>query len=254
MSRSIEISQITIPIDKVAQMSACQRYTYYILGHVFNEMMSLQKLVGFAIPKHEDMRPCRRNAEIAQLLLLFRLAASKIYEFRATVNSKEVKSALTDLVFSEAPHLRDELTQFNRAVSGAAWLERMRNGMGFHYPKFQQWEQYTTPDQTWVDDIVYIGEQSGNTFYDASASVAMHWMFDNYRDLATADSFGPLVSELIRLIKQINRLIEAMVGTMVMAIAPNDPAKPVGKILGPDHDKVTLPFWTHLAHIRHRKG
>lgn len=252
-SRSISISEIRIPIERVAALTPHQRYSYYLLGHVFNEMMSLQKIIGFAIPKHDDIRPARRNAEIAQLFFLFRLAASKIYEFQAAVNKKEVKVALDELVFAKTPQLRDLLRNFNKAVSGAAWLSRMRNGMGFHYPEFSDWETYTTPDDTWVDDLVYVGRESGNTFYDASASIAMHWMFDKYRNFEPATSVNRLADELIDLIKQINSFAETMVGTMITNLIPDGDANFVGKIIAPEHDKVSLPYWTHLAHMKRPK-
>lgn len=252
-SRSILISEIRIPVERVTGLTANQRYSYYLLGHVFNEMMSLQKMIGFAIPKHDDVRPARRSAEIAQLLFLFRLAASKIYEFQASVNRKEFRVALDELVFSKSPQHRDLLRDLNKAVGGATWLSRMRNGMGFHYPMFTEWEAYTTPDSTWVDDLVYVGQESGNTFYDASASVAMHWMFDKYRDIEPAKAFDRLADELIELIKQINSFAETMVGTIITNLVPDGDAKPIGRFIAPEHDKVSLPYWTHLASMKHRK-
>lgn len=249
-NRSIKIQQITIPIERVAALSAQQRYAYYVLGHVFNEMMALQKLVGFAIPKHRDARAHRSSPETAQLFLLFRLAASKIYEFKNIVNGKEMKLSLDELVFSEEPQLRDEIKKFNKSVSGAAWLSRLRNGMGFHYPSFEEWIPYTTPDSQWSDDIVYVGEQTGNTFYDASASVALHWMFDKYRDEHVRDAVMPLVDELIDMIKQLVNFLEAAVSVIIVGLVPDVTPKELSKILAPEHDQVSLPYWTHLAHMR----
>ncbi|WP_157201675.1 hypothetical protein [Massilia sp. Root418] len=252
-NRSIKISKITIPVDKISSLSAHERYTYYVLGHVFNEMMTLQKLVGFAIPKHNDSRAPRKSAEFAQLFMIFRLAASKIYEFKNIANGKEVKTSLDKLVFSKEPRLLDELRKFNKSVSGAAWLTRLRNGMGFHYPQFDEWVPYTTPDSGWVDDIVYVGEQTGNTFYDASASVALHWMFDKYRSENVRDSVMPLVDELIDMIKQLVNFLEAVVSTIILTLVPDAAPQPLGKMLAPEHDKVSLPYWTHLAHMRRTK-
>jgi hypothetical protein len=242
----VKLFELRIPLERVSTLTAHQRYTYYLLGHIFNEMIALQKIIGFALPKHDDIRPARRNAEIAQVFFLFRMAASKIYEAQAAINSKEVRDTLNELVFPFSPDLRDSLRALNKAVGGATWLSRMRNGMGFHYPKFSDWKTYTTPDTNWVDDVVYFAEQSGNTFFDPSATVAMHWMFDKYRDYEAAESVDLLVNELIDLIKQINEFTNVMVTEIVIKMVPNRKRQPVGTVIAPEHNKVVLPFWTHL--------
>lgn len=252
-NRSVTINQLVIPVERVAALTPHQRYVYYLLGHVFNEMMTMQKLVGFAIPKHDDIRPVRRNAEIAQLFFLFRIAGSKIYEFKKTINRPEIFEALDELVYSSSPDSLLLLKEFNKAVAKAQWLGRMRNGMGFHYPTFQHWDSYTTPNEKWIDDIVYWGNENGNTFYDASATVAMHWMFDDYPGMEVPYSVRPLADELIGLIRMINNLTQDLVGTIVENLIPDGQATEAGKILGPEHDKVTLPCWTYMKHIKDRK-
>lgn len=252
-NRSVAINKLVIPIDRVAALTPHQRYVYYLLGHVFNEMMTMQKLVGFAIPKHEDVRPVRRNAENAQLFFLFRIAGSKIYEFQKTINLPEIWTALNELVYSKSPASLGLLKQFNQTVTKAEWLKRMRNGMGFHYPTFGHWSSYTTPDDKWVDDIVFWGNEYGNTFYDASATVAMHWMFDEYPGMDMPHSVRPIADELVDLIKMINNLTQDLVGTIIENLIPDGRATEAGKILAPEHDRVTLPCWTFMKHLKDRK-
>lgn len=245
-SKSLKLLELKIPLESVSSLTANQRYAYYLLGQIYNEMMVLQKIIGFALPKHDDIRPARRNAEIAQVFFLFRMAASKIYEAKRAINRKEVYSSLDELAFPSSPNLRDSLRSLNKAVSGADWLSRMRNGMGFHYPSFQDWEEYTTPSETWVDDVVYFGEQSGNTFFDSSASVTMHWMFDKYRDFKPTESVDLLVSEIINLIKQINEFTSSTTAAIINRLTPDEQIKLVGNVIAPRHDEVTLPYWTVL--------
>ncbi len=245
-ARSLEILEVRIPLDSIQALSPRQRYSYYLLGHIYNEMMALQKIVGFALPKHDDVRPARRNAEIAQALFLFRMAASKIYEAQAAINRREVQDTLGELVFAHKPELRESLRSLNKAVGSAEWLSRMRNGMGFHYPKFSDWEPYTTPDANWVDDVIYTGEQSGNTFFDSSATVAMQWMFAEYRGYEAAESVDLLISEIIQLIKQINAFSNLMSAEIVVRMLPEGGSTLKAKVVAPEHDKVSLPYWTYL--------
>lgn len=243
----VEIRKITIPVEIIANLNAQERYAYYILGHIFNELMTLQKLVLVAIPKHDEITAVRNNAEIAQLLLLFRLSGSKIYEFHSTINCQEVGAALRTLIFPERPDLRDALKSLNKAIDGARWLRRMRNGMGFHNPSFKEWMKYTTPNDEWVDDIIFVGKHSGNTFYDASASVAMHWMFDEYRNIPPQDAFEQLVGELIELMKKLNGVVEEILGTFVTSVLPGAVAQPAAVVDAPRLECVSLPYWIQFA-------
>jgi hypothetical protein len=245
-SKSVKIYELRIPLEKISSLTAHHRYAYYLLGQIYNEMMSLQKIIGFAMPKHDDLRPARRNAEISQVFFLFRMAASKIYEAMAAINRKEVRDTLNGLVFSSSPSLRELLSELNKAVGGADWLSRMRNGMGFHYPKFSAWESYTTPDNNWTDDVVYMGERSGNTFFDSSANVTMHWMFDKYRGYQAAEAVNLLVDEMIDLIKKINEFTNLVVVEIVTKLISHEEPTLAGTVIAPEHDKVALPYWTFL--------
>jgi hypothetical protein len=244
--KSLKIFELRIPLERISALTPHQRYAYYLLGQIYNEMMALQKIIGFAVPKHDDIRPARRNAEIAQVFFLFRMAASKIYEAKSAINRKEVYSTLNEVVFPHSPELRDSLRALNKAVSSADWLSRMRNGMGFHYPAFADWETYTTPNSAWVDDMVYFGEQSGNTFFDASASITMHWMFDKYRNLNPTESVDLLVNEMIDLIKQINEFANLTTAIIINGLTPEGEIKLAGQAIAPKHNQVTLPYWTYL--------
>jgi hypothetical protein len=222
------------------------------MGHIFNELIVLQKMVGFSLPKHDDHRRERRSAEIAQAFFLFRMAGSKIYEAQTSINSKEIQSSLNSLVYAKAPQIRELLKQVNKAVSGAAWLTRLRNGMGFHYPSFADWKKYTTPTPDWIDDYVYMSSESGNTFFDASASVAMHWMFDEYRDVPASDSIEPLIEEMVTLIRLMVDFTNAAMAEIVSTVLQEAGVVPVGKVLAPANNSVGLPFWIHLKDKRGR--
>jgi hypothetical protein len=38
---------LSVPLTAIKKLSDEQRFAYYLLGHIFNELMCLQKLVGF---------------------------------------------------------------------------------------------------------------------------------------------------------------------------------------------------------------
>lgn len=178
-TRSVEMYPLTVPLDTVKRLTDERRFAYYLLGHTFNELICLQKLVAFALPKHDDHRPARLRPELGQAMFLFRLASGKIWEAsRAIRDNKELASALRDDVLPRMDKGKEWLKELNAAINSARWLSPLRNGMGFHFPTFERWSTHVVPDESWVDDVVFLGDKSGNTYYDAADTVAQAWMFE----------------------------------------------------------------------------
>jgi hypothetical protein len=120
--------------------------------------------------------------------------------------------------------------------------------MSFHFPNFDKWKNYINPDDSWVDDHVFLGRQSGNTFYDAADSVAQHWMFDQYGLPNVRDAVDPLISQMIDLLREMNTFLEDVLGILIAEVILDGGGekKYVGRVLGPQHDLVSIPFWTAM--------
>lgn len=249
-NRSVDMYEIRIPLNAVKQLSHEDRFSYYLLGHIFNELMSLQKIVGFALPKHNDTRPARVRPEHAQAMFLFRLASGKMWEAIETIRkNKQLSSTLRNLVLPKMPGGSDRLKALNASINAAPWLSPLRNGMGFHFPTFERWESHVVPDASWEDDYVFLGEQSGNTFYDASDAVAQGWMFSQYGHQNVREAVEPLISQMIALLGEMNTFLEEAIGTFIGEVLMDGKLKRrhLGKVIGPQHDKVVVPFWTAMV-------
>ena len=196
---------LTVPLEAIKKLSDQQRFAYYLLGHIFNELMCLQKIVCFSMPKHDDSRPARLRPELGQAMFLFRLASGKIWEASESIRkNKELATTLREDVLPRMPSGSARLKALNKAVSGAAWLSPLRNGMGFHYPTFERWSSHVVPDVSWVDDVVYLGDKSGNAYYDSAETVAQAWMFEQYGATDLNDAVDPLVTEPSRITSEMN--------------------------------------------------
>jgi hypothetical protein len=253
-NRAVDIYEIRIPLDAVKKLSVEDRFSYYLLGHIFNELMSLQKIVGFALPKHDDSRPARVRPEHAQAMLFFRIASGKIWEASQTIRSnKQLASTLKNLVLPKMLDGPTRLKTMNAAINAAPWLSPLRNGMGFHFPTFKDWESHVIPDATWEDDYLFIGSQSGNTFYDAADMVAQSWMFSQYGLDNIREAVDPLIRQMIDLLGKMNTFIEDVLGVFISEIILDGKAQKehVGKVLSPQHDRVFLPFWTSMPSENH---
>ena len=247
-AHSVEMYQVRIPLGVIKKLSDEDRFSYYLLGHMFNELMTLQKIVGFALPKHDDQRPARVRPEHAQAMLMFRLASGKIWEAVLAINSKTLATTLRTLILPKMVDGPTRLKAVNVAIANAQWLSPLRNGMGFHAPSFEDWKPHIVPDDTWVDDVVVMGNQSGNTFHDAADTVAQAWMFSQYGLDDVKDAVDPLINEMIELMGLVNTFLEDCLSIFIGVVMLDGPLvrQPIGKVLAPQHEKVFVPFWTSM--------
>jgi hypothetical protein len=140
------------------------------------------------------------------------------------------------------------LKALNVAINEAPWLSPLRNGMGFHAPAFEDWKSHVTPDESWVDDFVFLGDQSGNTFYDAADSVAQSWMFSQFGVTKVRDAIDPLISQMIELLRAMSTFLEDCLMVFIGEVIFHGQVtrEYVGKVLSPQHDQVSVPFWTAM--------
>ncbi len=176
-SRSVEMYALTVPLDAIKRLTHERRFAYYLLGHTFNELMCLQKLIAFSLPKHDDHRPARLRPELGQAMFLFRLASGK------------------------------------------------------------------------VDDVVFLGKKSGNTYYDSADAVAQAWMFEQYGAQDLRAAIDLLIEEMISLLRLMNSFLEDALGAFIAEVIMDRPSSPqlVGKVLAPEFERVAIPFWTAIS-------
>ena len=250
---SVEMYELKVPLAAIRKLSNEQRYVYYLLGHMFNELMFLQKLAGFAVStmnKHTDRRPARANPEQAQALFLFRMSSAKVWEAVETIRKKDMSMVLRTDIFPHMPDGQSRLDDLNATVSAAKWLPEIRNGMGFHFPTMERWKDFVTPADDWVDDSVYLGPGSGHTFYDGSDAIVKHWMFSQKKGMVPKEGVVPLINEMIELLTKTTNFLEDVMGAFVAEFLlkgkGQGKAKMVGKIQAPQYHSVTLPFWVSM--------
>jgi hypothetical protein len=248
-SQSVEMFILTVPLSAIKKLYDEQRFAYYLLGHIFNELMCLQKLVSFSLPKHDDNRPARLRPELGQAMFLFRLASAKIWEASESIGkSKELAKALRKDVLPKMPDGLARLKALNKAVNDAPWLSPLRNGMGSHFPTFERWRKHVVPDESWGDDVIFLGDKSGNTYYDAADTIAQAWMFEQYGAVDLTTAVNPLIGQMIDLLSMINSFLEDALGTFIAEVILDGSVtqQAVGKVLAPEFKSVDVPFWTAM--------
>lgn len=255
MPNSVSVVEISVPLSRLRELSDEQRYAYYLLGFVFNELICLRKLISFSFQQRgDDMRPVRLNAETSQTLLLFRVACAKVWEAHKKLNSKEVSSVLRRDVWPHWPGGPDALKKVNKAVDDADWITRVRNGIGFHYPTMAQWKPYITPTEQWVDDVIYAGPETGNHFYDASESVARHHMF-GFETAMEGEEVRRIVEEMIDLLGAMCNVVEGCISCFVgeHLVDAGKMGAQVHPVYAPKYEAQRIPFWTEMSSMKKKQ-
>lgn len=103
-----------------------------------------------------------------------------------------------------------------------------------------------------MDDLVFLGDKSGNTYYDAADTVAQAWMFEQYGAVDLRNAVDPLIGQMIDLRRIMNSSLEDALGVFVAEVILAGPATPehVGKVLAPEFERVSIPFWTAMPSRR----
>ncbi|SCX61764.1 hypothetical protein [Nitrosospira sp. Nsp1] len=246
-TRNIPIYEIRIAVSAIETLTPHQRYTFYLLGHIFNELMCLQKLICFASPGHCDSRPIRKLPETAQAFFLIRVAACKVWEAKKALKHKKTRIVLEASVL---PHMTEGQKRFEGLLStieDAGWIGKMRNQFGFHYPCFTQWERVTTPTKEWIDDSIFGSERSGNTFYASSEAVAREWFFRQSDMIKPHFTVESMIDMMVDVLKNMNRFLEDVIAVYIADVLHVDTYQDAGEISGFDFESITIPFWTHLS-------
>lgn len=248
-NQPVAMRELRIPVTDILRMTEQERFSYYVLGHMFNELNCLQKLIAFAMPKHDDTRPARLGPELAQAMFLFRLGCGKIWEAHGRINNSiEVVKTLRERVFPKMPTGPARQRELNRAIGAAPWLSKLRNGMGFHFPSFDDWAHLIKPDETWVPDSIFFAEMTGNTFYAASESIAQAWMFGLHGAADIRAAAEPMIEQMIELLRLCSSFLEDVIGVLVAEVVLSDvrPPELVGEVNAPEFESVSIPFWTAM--------
>lgn len=246
--KPVAVQRITVSSDRVLALSPEERYAYYLLGHFFNELMLLQKLLAFALPKHDDNRPLRQQPEMGQALFLFRIAAGKMWEAKLALN-REVLSVVLRLSFLPLiPNGADRLKLWQRRVADAAWLKNLRDGHSFHYPAFKDWRPLLEGTGDWHDDEIFMSGESGNVFHAGADSMAQQWMFGQLNPENPRGAVVPMIDEMIKLLGQVNSLVEDLLGAFVTErlLGAGVVSESLGSVASPAFQSVSIPFWTHM--------
>lgn len=254
-SRKVQLKRTTIPKELLAPLSDEHKYQYYLLGLMQNDLVLFRKLMGYSIPKSNTVgafHEWKFQTEIAQALMIFRLAVGKVSEVMKELNKSRLKNTLEE-IFSSKPEVRLKWDTFNDALQSSGEIQRLRNKISFHYPTHGDWAKAMKPWSSDGDDeYIFHGENDGAIFFDGSEGVAQRWIAEEFdgntlSKEAAAKKLLDLMKTWIELVRAASEFLDTCIDVFLSMYVfkgqkvKTETSKPIRV---PTHHSVELPFWT----------
>lgn len=244
----LTVQVVRVPISAVKALTPKDRYAYYLLGHMFNELMFLQKLLIVTMRQSEKPTPPELCAGNAQALIVFRIAAGKLWEAWQVMTSSELSHSLRESFLPLIEGSKERWKELSKTVSEQPYLKDLRNKQSFHYPRFREWEELLEPRDDWADDLVFASAESGNLFFDGAESYAQEWMFsqDRRASRSTSERVDQLLGGLVTLMTTFTRFVEEILSAFVheRLMGGSMKAESLISVAAPPFSALAFPYWT----------
>lgn len=136
-----------------------------MVGHIFNELMLLQKWVHISRKPPGKPGP-QEDAAIGVTMFLIRLLSAKVYEalHEDALTKNSVAEILRTDYFGHVPGLNAAWEAVLTRYAKMEWLGWVRNKGGFHYMNAAQWAP-GLEDSMCDGAYAYVGRRYGDTYY-----------------------------------------------------------------------------------------
>lgn len=260
MTSKFKIKRIKVPFGALERLSAPERYSLFILGHIFNEIMALNRMVLLCQPKDTTLRSNAVQAGFGfNGMFYLRLLAGKLYESTLVLRAKEVSAFLTTHCF---PHLKFDgvatLKKFNQKTSKCKWLNAARNGHSMHYPTFEQ----THPTLQRLQEggagfEFFVGDRHGETLFWSSDVLASAAFASEANSLDHGEGLKQISDDLYEISQLLLKLTAESINAFVVHHWRGDKkysnavkVRDVSKFEIPDFSRFELPYFIFVEKLQ----
>lgn len=130
-----QLAALSLTKSQLDQIPADERLFYFMAGQLHNDINILTKLLTAAINelKLVNKEPPKRSAAIAQVLLLLKLTAGRLYEGHKMINETfSAKSFLKKYKAEMSSATFGSLDTMNKYFGGGSAIQRIRTKFAFH--------------------------------------------------------------------------------------------------------------------------
>jgi len=160
-----EVQRLELSADALRALDPHRRYVFALVGHIFNELILLQKWI------HVSRRPPghpgpQEDAAVGVTMFLVRLLSAKVYEalHGDALRKENIAAVLRTDYFSNVDGLNDRWQSVLAQYEKLEWLGWIRNKGGFHYMNENQWAP-SLVDSMCEGAYIYTGKRFGDTYF-----------------------------------------------------------------------------------------
>jgi hypothetical protein len=189
-----DLQKLEIDATRLRALPPRERYVFALTGHVFNEIMSLQKLLEAAKPKRA-IHEFETEGRVGLSILLIKLLAGKVHEAMDYLTRHSVTIVLSRDYFSSSEQLHERWDSAVARYKALGWLKTIRNTASFHYMNASQWKDLSNDDLC-SEAHAIVGKRYAQTFFHWQDIVANFSMMKVVNADAPFDGFATMLDEL----------------------------------------------------------
>ncbi len=165
-----EVQRLELSGDGLRKLTPQGRYVFALTGHIFNELMLLQKWIHVSRMAPGNPGP-QQDAAVAISMFLLRMLAAKTHEALDVLKKQSVSDVLRTDYFANVNGLAAQWDATLDAYSNLQWLGRVRNRGAFHYLNCAQWTPVLN-DELCEGAYMYVGKRYADTYFHWSEMAA----------------------------------------------------------------------------------
>lgn len=237
-----ELHRLDLNADKFRAIPARDRYVFALAGHIFNEVMTLQKLLMTAKPK-PGAHPFETEGAAGMAILFLKLLVGKTHEAMSTLTRQSVAHILRDSFFHRHGGLQDRWEAAVARYEALEWMGKIRNTAAFHYMRAGQWPEHAD-EAMCTEAHVIVGKRYSQTFFHWQDALAALSMMKHVNGDDPIEGLGLMIEELGGVAGDLCEcLANGLQAYMVEVLTIDGALGPVVELSAPMIEATSIPYF-----------
>ena len=226
------------------------RTFYFVSGQILNDINILTKLIlaarnEFVLSNSES---AKRSAALAQLTLLLKLTAGRLYEAHKAINQAfSAKGFLKKYETELAAGTLDRLKEINKYFGKKSIIERIRQHFGFHILSDKIEHEYDELPNDFVSTELLSDRFLGHNLFHMSETLALLGMIGPNKD-NWENRLGDMVEEITKICVVMGHFLKGYTEFFLAKYFGNEEGVIAGSAVDvsedPSIDDVRLPYFS----------
>lgn len=199
------LHKINLSSAKLKALGPNERYVFVLVGHIFNELMTLQKVMLVSQPPTEA-HPFITDAGMTLSIIWLRLMVGKTHEAITCLKRESVQQVLRAQFFAPVEGLSEQWEAALQKYEDLTWLQRIRNSKAFHYMTQAQWS-VDLRDEDCDEAYVIVGPRNGDILFQWPEQRAAIPMLKLVNEDAPFEGLATMLKELAGLMSMLGECL-----------------------------------------------